>query len=155
MHKNKILHRNLKLSNILLTEKMEIKITGFNHSVKLKSKEERRKAIYGTPNYVAPEVLVIKNGYSYKIDIWSLGIIIYKFIIGKLPFFSPDVNTIYEKIKNNEYTFPENSNISIEAKNLINNILITDPNKRVSLDKIINHNFFKLDSIPNSLPISP
>lgn len=55
MHKNKILHRNLKLSNILLTEKMEIKITGFNHSVKLKSKEERRKAICGTPNYVAPE----------------------------------------------------------------------------------------------------
>ena len=99
--------------------------------------------------------MVSKNGYSYKIDIWSLGIIIYKFIIGKLPFFSPDVNTIYEKIKNNEYTFPENSNISIEAKNLINNILITDPNKRVSLDKIINHNFFKLDSIPNSLPISP
>ncbi len=65
------------------------------------------------------------------------------------------MNTIYEKIKNNEYTFPENSNISIEAKNLINNILITDPNKRVSLDKIINHNFFKLGSIPNSLPISP
>lgn len=156
LHKNKIIHRNLKLSNIFLTDKMEIKIAGFNIFSILKTKDEKikLKTICGTPNYLAPEILDENMGYSYEVDIWALGIVIYKLIIGKLPFDSTNISTICEKIKKIEFTFPENANISDEAKDLIKNILVIDPKKRPSLDEILNHNFFKKGPIPKFLPIS-
>ena len=59
-----------------------------------------------------------------------------------------------EKIKNVEYTYPEDSLISNDAKNLISQILVREPNKRLSLKQILNHDFFKQDSIPNLLTSS-
>ncbi len=81
----------------------------------------------GTPNYLAPEVLEGEWGHSYEVDIWSLGVIIYKLIIGKPPFETSDVKATYERIKKNNYTFPENVPISDAAKDLITRILLKDP----------------------------
>ena len=78
LHKSKIIHRNLKLKNILLTKKFEIKLTGFKYSVKKTNDDEKFFDKCGTPKYIAPEIMTENIGYSYEVDIWALGIIIYK-----------------------------------------------------------------------------
>ena len=62
----------------------------------------------GTPNYIAPEVLEKKNGHSYEVDIWSLGVVMYTMLFGRPPFETADVKLTYKRIKMNSYSFPEN-----------------------------------------------
>lgn len=94
---------------------MELKLGDFGLATKLDFDGERKRTICGTPNYIAPEVLEGKNGHSYEVDIWSLGVIIYTLIIGKPPFETANVKTTYDKIKKNSYKFPEHVAISEEA----------------------------------------
>jgi polo-like kinase 1 len=86
LHAHRIIHRDLKLGNLFLNEKMEIKLGDFGLATKLDFDGEKKRTICGTPNYIAPEVLEGKGGHSYEVDIWSLGVIIYTLIIGKPPF---------------------------------------------------------------------
>jgi polo-like kinase 1 len=123
MHKNKIIHRDLKLGNLFLSEKMEIKIGDFGLATKVEFEGERKRTVCGTPNYIAPEILESKNGHSYEVDIWSLGVIIYTLLIGKPPFETNDVKSTYRRIRMNAYSFPEHIPISNGAKNLITRIL--------------------------------
>ena len=153
LHKLKIIHRNLKLSNIFLNANFELKLTGFNYSVKKLFDEEEFYHSCGTPLYMAPELLYKNKGYSYGIDIWALGIIIYVLIVGEFPFEANEVKTVHEKIKKNKYIFPKSLIISKVAKDLINKILINNPSKRLSLEQILNHDFFNNESIPSSLEI--
>jgi len=74
MHKNQVIHRDLKLGNIFLNNKLQVKIGDFGLATKLEFPGERKRTICGTPNYIAPEVLEGK-GHSYEVDIWSLGVI--------------------------------------------------------------------------------
>ena len=76
LQSKRIIHRDLKLSNIFLTEKMELKLGDFGFSVELDFDFQKRKTVCGTPNYIAPEILNEKP-YQYEVDIWSLGVIIY------------------------------------------------------------------------------
>ena len=155
LHSHKVIHRDLKLGNLFLTDKMELKVGDFGLATKLDYDGERKRTVCGTPNYIAPEILDGKAGHSYQVDIWSLGVIIYTLIIGKPPFETRDVKATYKKIKDNEYSFPDQAIISEAAKNLINKILVLDPEKRPSLDQILNHDFFNLGvSIPKLLPPS-
>ena len=154
LHEKKYIHRNLKLSKCLLSDKLELKLTGFNFTTRLISDDERKYDFCGTPNYIAPEILDNKIGQSYEVDIWALGIMIYTLIIGEAPFQSKDVKITYEKISKIEYSFPEDSIISKEAQNLISKILVLEPKQRPSLEQIQNHNFFKRGTIPKLLPIS-
>ena len=155
LHSHRVIHRDLKLGNLFLTDKMELKVGNFDLATKLDFEGERKRTVCGTPNYIAPEILDGKYGHSYEVDIWALGIIIYTLIIGKPPFETKDVKTTYKRIKMNAWTFPENAKISEAAKDLISQILVLDPLKRPSLDQILTHNFFKLGtSIPKLLPIS-
>ena len=107
LHSHRVIHRDLKLGNLFLNDKMEVKIGDFGLATKLEFDGERKRTICGTPNYIAPEVLEGKQGHSYEVDIWSLGVIIYTFIIGKPPFETNDVKTTYKRIRMNSYTFPE------------------------------------------------
>jgi polo-like kinase 1 len=155
LHSHKIIHRDLNLGNLLLTDKMEVKVGGFGLATKLEFEGERKRTVCGTPNYIAPEILDGKQGHSYEVDIWSLGVIIYTLIIGKPPFETQDVKTTYKRIKMNSYSFPEGALISDAAKNLITEILNSDPVKRPNLDQIISHDFFNQGtSIPKFLPTS-
>jgi polo-like kinase 1 len=155
LHSHRIIHRDLKLGNLFLTDKMELKVGDFGLATKLEFEGERKRTVCGTPNYIAPEILDGKTGHSYEVDIWSLGVIIYTLIIGKPPFETQDVKTTYKRIKMNSYTFPERAVISDAAKSLITEILNTDPLKRPSLEAIINSDFFNLGvSIPKLLPTS-
>jgi len=155
LHSHRVIHRDLKLGNLFLTEKMELKVGDFGLATKLDFEGERKRTVCGTPNYIAPEILDGKTGHSYEVDIWSLGVIIYTLIIGKPPFETRDVKTTYKRIKMNAYTFPENAIVSEAAKNLIAQILVLDPAKRPTLDQILTHDFFNQGtSIPKLLPTS-
>ena len=155
LHSHRVIHRDLKLGNLFLTDKMELKVGDFGLATKLDFEGERKRTVCGTPNYIAPEILDGKTGHSYEVDIWSLGVIIYTLIIGKPPFETRDVKTTYKRIKMNAYSFPETAIISEAAKNLISQILVTDPSKRPTLDQILTHDFFNQGtSIPKLLPTS-
>ena len=75
LHEKRIIHRDLKLGNLLLGKSFDIKIADFGLAAKIDHDGEKRRTICGTPNYIAPEVLDKKIGHSYEVDIWSLGVI--------------------------------------------------------------------------------
>ena len=155
LHNHRIIHRDLKLGNLFLTNKLELKLGDFGLAAKLEYDGQRRKTVCGTPNYVAPEILEKKNGHSYEVDIWSLGVVIYTMLFGIPPFDANDEKVIYKKIKTNSYKFPENIKVENSAKKLISSLLNLDPSKRPSLDAIMEHDFFKIyHSVPLILPLS-
>ena len=148
LHDRNIVHRDLKLGNIFLTGKMELKLGDFGLAKKLSFRDEKISERVGTPAYMAPEILE-NMGYSLEVDIWSLGVIMYYLIIGKLPFNKPN----QEDIKRVSYTFPKKAIISRAAKSLIEQILKKDPKERPSLKQILRHDFFTLGrSIPRLIP---
>ena len=139
LHKNNICHRDIKPENILLTEKLDAKLTDFGLSRHFK-KNELLNSSCGSPIYAAPEMLEGKSYDGTKIDIWSLGISLYTMVCGELPFVVDDENDIYilmDKIIKGNYNIPEF--LSNECKDLIKNMLVTDPDKRITLEQIKNH----------------
>ena len=152
LHSHRVIHRDLKLGNLFISEKMEIKVGDFGLATKLEFDGERKRTVCGTPNYIAPEILEGKTGHSFEVDIWSLGVIMYTLIIGKPPFETNNVKETYKRIKMGNYSFPENAVISEPAKDLIQSILVLDPHKRPKLDDILNHDFFHIGiSIPKTM----
>lgn len=154
LHTRRVIHRDLKLGNLFLTNKMELKLADFGLATKLEFEGDRKKTVCGTPNYIAPEILCGKQGHSYEVDIWSIGVILYTLLIGKPPFETSDVKTTYRRIKANAYTFPEHIKISDASKNLISKILCLDPTKRPTLDQILEHPFLYNQTIPKLMPAS-
>ena len=152
LHSHRVIHRDLKLGNLFISEKMEIKVGDFGLATKLEFDGERKRTVCGTPNYIAPEILEGKTGHSYEVDVWSLGVIMYTLIIGKPPFETNNVKETYKRIKNGNYSFPENAIISEPAKDLIQSILVLDPHKRPKLDEILEHDFFHIGiNIPKTM----
>lgn len=152
MHAHRVIHRDLKLANIFLTENMEVKIGDFGLAAKLEFEGERKRTICGTPNYMAPEILDGKFGHSYECDIWSIGVILYTLLVGKPPFETGDVKKTYFRIKSGNYSFPEGVELSAEAKMLISSILVIDYQKRPTIDEIFESSFLATNSIPDLLP---
>ena len=154
IHNHRIIHRDLKLGNLFLTSKLELKLGDFGLAAKLEYDGQKRKTVCGTPNYIAPEILEKKNGHSYEVDIWSLGVVMYTMLFGRPPFETADVKLTYKRIKMNSYKFPENIKVDERAKKLIESILVLDPAKRPSLDEIAQHDFFKIYvTVPLVLPL--
>jgi polo-like kinase 1 len=155
LHSHKIIHRDLKLGNLFLTDKMQLKIGDFGLATKLDYDGEKKKTVCGTPNYIAPEVIDggAGGGHSYEVDIWAIGIIIYIFIVGKPPFETNDLKQTYKRIKSIQFDFPEDAHISTAAKNLIRRLLVKDPKKRPSLNDILMDDFFNMGAlIPKLMP---
>ena len=151
---HKIIHRDLKLGNFFISEKMEVKVGDFGLAAAVRHDGEKKRTICGTPNYIAPEVLENK-GHSYEVDIWAVGVVAYTLLVGKPPFETADVKTTYKRIKMNAYSFPDNIMVSDLSKDLICRILITDPAKRLTLTQLQNHEFFhQTNSIPKLMPAS-
>jgi len=154
LHSHRIIHRDLKLGNLFLNDKMELKVGDFGLATKLDYDGEKKRTVCGTPNYIAPEV-ISRTGHSYGVDTWAVGIIIYTLLCGKPPFETREVKTTYSKIKAADYYFPDNCKISKAAKNLIKKILVIDPKSRPSLKDILLDDFFNQGiAIPKLLPTS-
>ena len=78
---------------------MQVKVGDFGLASKLSHKNDKRKTICGTPNYLAPEFLEGNNEHGFKADVWSLGVLAYTMSIGKAPFVTTEVKKTYKKIK--------------------------------------------------------
>jgi len=155
LHNRNIIHRDIKLSNVLLSDKMEVKLCDFGLAIGNNS--ITNKTICGTPNYIAPEILNYKNGtnYSFEIDIWSFGIILYSLFYKKTPFESQEKGKTKKNIQNVMYKFPENNQVSDDAKDLMRSIFVKEPSLRPSIKEIKESNFFNNGiGIPKYLPSS-
>lgn len=155
LHKRNIIHRDIKLSNVLLSEKMEVRLCDFGLAID--NGIEYQKNICGTPNYIAPELLIHKNGlkYSFEVDIWAFAVLIYTLFFSKTPFEEKAKGKTKYNIQNIIYTFPKEIPISKEAKDLISSILVKNPNERPKIDEIKASPFFKNgEGIPKYLPVS-
>ncbi|KAI4329395.1 hypothetical protein L6164_021663 [Bauhinia variegata] len=143
-HSRGVTHRDLKPENLLLDENEDLKVSDFGLSA---LPEQRRSdgmlvTPCGTPAYVAPEVLKKKGYDGSKADIWSCGVILYALLSGYLPFQGDNIMKIYRKAFRAEYEFP--AWISPEARNLISNLLVADPEKRYSIPDIMNDPWFQI-----------
>ena len=141
LHNQKIIYRDLKPENIMVLENGYIKFFDFGTVKEIKN--NRTKTFIGTISYMAPEVFT-GNGYSFEVDMWSLGIMMYEFICGKLPFGEDidDPMEFYNTMISQNLIFPTFVNDQT-FKDLISNLLIKDPNKRLSqYIKIKNHPYF-------------
>jgi len=144
LHVRQIIHRDLKLGNLFLDKDMHIKVGDFGLACQLGHDNERKKTICGTPNYIAPEVLQGGDGgHSYEVDIWSIGCILYTVLFGKPPFQTRDVKTTYSRIKRNEYSFPSDSRVSADARELVRWLLQPRPCNRPSITQIRESPFFR------------
>ena len=113
MHSQGVVHRDIKPENIMVHENGELKLIDFGLSKRQKEgKKNQLKTVLGTPYYMAPEVLDGK--YNCKCDIWGLGVLLYVFMSGYLPFQGENRNDVFFKIKNVNYHFnhPEFESVS-------------------------------------------
>ena len=127
MHKNKVIYRDLKPDNLLIKQNGYLTILDISYAKELKNKNDLTYTLCGTPNYLAPEI-ILNKGYNYSIDFWSLGVILFEMLVGKDPFHSHDPMLIYQNILTNKMQFPKI--IDRDAKTLINHLLVSDPTKR-------------------------
>ena len=136
LHERNIIHRDIKLSNVLLSERMEVRLCDFGLAIENGIEVQKNKC--GTPNYIAPELLDNKNGYNYsfEIDIWAFGIIIYTLYYHKTPFEHGGKSKTKNNILTIDYSFPPEIAISKEAKELIKSILVKNPHQRPKIEQI-------------------
>jgi serine/threonine protein kinase len=102
------------------------------------------KTACGTPNYVAPEVL-LNEGYDASVDMWSIGVILYILLCGFPPFYSENTPELFEQIINGSYDFPSPywDKVSLSARDLITKLLQVDPKKRFTPDQCLSHPWIK------------
>ena len=152
LHDNHILHRDLKLENIMISEIEKdlssnydffwIKIIDFG-TAKIFKKSKNERTVVGSSYYIAPEVL--KQKYNEKCDTWSVGVILYMLIVGRAPFDGKTDEEIIENIKKGKYNkkHPKLINSSEEVQNLVFSLLETNIKKRLSSKEALNHPWFK------------
>ena len=139
IHSKGIVHRDLKPENLLIGDGNILKIIDFGLSNFFNGKKLLVTPC-GSPCYASPEMVSGKKYNGFYIDVWSTGIILYAMICGYLPFEDPDNDILFKKILKAELEFPDNlSQFSID---LINKILVTNPDKRIKIKDIKLHPFY-------------
>lgn len=172
LHANRIVHRDIKLANIMLTAGRDrTLLCDFGLAAHLDSlKETNASNVCGTPNYVAPELIAPsilgrgtkgklakgrgKNAYTTGADMWSVGIALYTMLVGCGPFDSEDVPRTFRRIRTARFTFPPGMGLSADVKHLIRLLLSEDLNRRPSADQALKHPFFLAGEAPKRMPCS-
>jgi 3-phosphoinositide dependent protein kinase-1 len=160
MHRRGVIHRDLKPENVLLDSQMHIKITDFGTAKILKGQrkpdsttsgippldatdipeEERASSFVGTAEYVSPELLTDKNACKAS-DLWAFGCIIYQLLAGRPPFKAGNEYLTFQKIVALEYDFPVG--FPAVARDLVERLLVLEPTRRLPIEHIKNHEFFR------------
>ena len=143
LHSNRVLHRDLKLCNILIADDGAVKICDFGLAVKLKDDSEERETLCGTPNYISPEI-VNKHSYNQKADCWAFGCILYALATGNPPFEGRTVKETLQKIQQFNFKLPQK--LSPQFKDLLQSLISPDTSKRLDSTKICQHPFFQAPS---------
>lgn len=155
MHRCGVIHRDLKPENVLLDDKMHVKITDFGTAKILDSpkgnfensafqpdtasESTRASSFVGTAEYVSPELLTDKNACKAS-DLWAFGCIIYQLLAGRPPFKAGNEYQTFQKIVALDYEFPRG--FPEVGRDLVERLLVLDPQRRLSIEHIKNHQFF-------------
>ncbi|CAB3402236.1 unnamed protein product [Caenorhabditis bovis] len=149
MHSKNIVHRDLKLENILCIDDERIVISDFGFATRLQ-KGQKLRDLCGTPGYLAPETIRCQmyddaEGYSFEVDEWALGVILYTLLCGYAPFYHRKQLMMLRIIQQGKYEFRGEhwSNITSEAKNLISRLLVVDVAKRITAKECLQHEWMK------------
>ena len=139
IHSKYIAHRDIKLDNILLDGKGNVKIGDFGVSKQCQKGQLRMTEQCGTPAYIAPEILKDK-GYTFSVDIWSAGVVLFAMLYGTVPFKANNMEELHKMIVRGKYQLKDD--ISIEARNLLRGLLEVNPEKRLTIKQIYRHKWF-------------
>uniref|UniRef100_A0A4W5KSQ8 Serine/threonine-protein kinase 33 n=1 Tax=Hucho hucho TaxID=62062 RepID=A0A4W5KSQ8_9TELE len=163
LHKKDIVHRDLKLENILVksyhhgvdNDMINIKVTDFGLSVKKGGvgSENMLKATCGTPIYMAPEV-INAHEYSQQCDVWSIGVIMYMLLCGEPPFIATSEERLFEMIKKGDLHFdrPVWDTISDAAKKVLSCLLKVDPAHRITANELLDNPWITGDTNTPATP---
>ena len=146
IHKKKIVHRDIKLDNILIDLTNTVKICDFGVSRKISNGDIMYEHC-GTPAYIAPEIFQNKGYEGYLCDIWSAGVTLYYMLSGSQPFRANSIKELEKIVVQGK--FDEIEEVSKDANDLINEMLQVDPKKRISIDKILIHPWLKNVDLEN------
>ncbi|KAI5855674.1 kinase-like domain-containing protein [Tricharina praecox] len=151
-HRNSIVHRDLKIENILISKTGDIKIIDFGLS-NLFSPRSHLRTFCGSLYFAAPELLQAKQYIGPEVDVWSFGIVLYVLVCGKVPFDDQNMPALHAKIKRGMVDYPQW--LSNDCRHLLSRMLVTDPRQRATLQEIMTHPWLmKGYSVPpeNCLP---
>ena len=141
IHNHDIIYRDLKPENILLDETGHIRLADFNLAKADMPKNKKADSFCGSPMYFSPEMVEAK-GVDYRCDIFGIGLLIYEVVTGIPAFKAKNIKELYELIKQNKINFNA-PGLEGDIKDLLQKILVKDPDQRYNLDDIKNHPFFK------------
>uniref|UniRef100_A0A673BHY4 non-specific serine/threonine protein kinase n=1 Tax=Sphaeramia orbicularis TaxID=375764 RepID=A0A673BHY4_9TELE len=160
LHNYGIVHRDLKPDNLLITSMGHIKLTDFGLSkiglmslttnlyeghIEKDTREFLDKQVCGTPEYIAPEV-ILRQGYGKPVDWWAMGVILYEFLVGCAPFFGDTPEELFGQVISDEIIWPEEDEaLPLEAQDLISKLLRQNPLERLgtgSAFEVKQHPFF-------------
>lgn len=151
-----VVHMDLKPHNLLLNrcsdQKMTLKVADFGFAQYM-SDETRQHSIRGSPLYMAPEMLLRPEGqkptYDARVDLWSVGVIVYECLFGRAPYSSSTFKELMNKIQSQQrIEIPANSSISPECQDLLTRLLQHDPAHRITYEEFFKHDFLDLDHMP-------
>jgi serine/threonine protein kinase len=137
-----VAHRDLKCENILLDRNDNIRLIDFGISRTFEQHDEKLSTLCGSPAYAAPEMLQ-RQGYTYMADIWSLGVVLYVLVVGKLPFQDSSIPGLLQKILTTEIQYP--TFLQPSLLDLLQGLLCKDPNSRIDIPRIKMHPWFSMD----------
>ncbi|XP_048870435.1 microtubule-associated serine/threonine-protein kinase 1-like isoform X1 [Brienomyrus brachyistius] len=160
LHNYGIVHRDLKPDNLLITSMGHIKLTDFGLSkmglmslttnlyeghIEKDAREFLDKQVCGTPEYIAPEV-ILRQGYGKPVDWWAMGIILYEFLVGCVPFFGDTPEELFGQVITDDIVWPEGDEaLPVDAQSLISSLLQTNPLLRLctgGAHEVKQHAFF-------------
>ena len=141
-HRHKIVHRDLKPENLLLDSNMNVKIADFGLS-NIMTDGNFLKTSCGSPNYAAPEVISGKLYAGPEVDVWSCGVILYVFLVGRLPFDDEFIPSLFKKIAAGNFHIP--SHLPPGAVNIIKRCLQVHPVHRITIAEIRQDEWFMQD----------
>ncbi|ODQ62734.1 hypothetical protein WICANDRAFT_25325 [Wickerhamomyces anomalus NRRL Y-366-8] len=136
LHRNNVVHRDLKIENIMISNTGDIKIIDFGLS-NFYSNDALLKTYCGSLYFAAPELLSAHPYIGPEVDVWSFGVVLYVLVCGKVPFDDQDVSVLHEKIKKGKVDYPDF--LSNEVVSLLSRMLVVNPNKRAGLAEVMSH----------------
>uniref|UniRef100_A0A182KGS1 Serine/threonine-protein kinase PLK4 n=1 Tax=Anopheles christyi TaxID=43041 RepID=A0A182KGS1_9DIPT len=151
LHSHKILHRDISLSNLLITKEMNIKIADFGLATELHRPDEKHHTLCGTPNYISPEV-ASRASHSLPADVWGLGCMLYTLLVGKPPFDTNGVKSTLAKVVMSNYDLP--SHLSSDVSDLIQRLLKKNPAERIKLEEVLCHPFLSRYDLGSKMNVS-
>jgi len=149
----KILHRDLKLANILLShedpERADIKLADFGFA-KILNEVSKAKTMLGTPLFMAPEIFN-KEAYTFSVDIWSLGVLAYELLVGRGPFLCKSIEEL-KQAQREGVAFPADCALSEQGRDLVKRMLAYRPEDRPDLEQLQAHSFFTGSALLSTPP---